>query len=458
MDKTSTSLPNTGCQETLSVTTCQAISPPELERFDIKGSWEWLIYGGTTSSSKRNGGPTADTKLATSPSETGRFGRRGSGEGLVYGGSLEHKTNWVCSDGLPFAGSKEFQETAMNMGTSPPQAGRFSSGSGEWRVYGGSAGHISSGSLPQAERKESPSVALQRTTSPPSMLGRFSSGGSGEWRVYSGYSGRLSHASSTDRSSVNSNSSQVVSPPSSYTSSGPRHRSTGSGGRLSIGNVVRRSSSVGSDGMSRSSSSGKKLSHSPASYRISSTGRYTSTGSGEWKPVYSSASGRRSSVGRAGRTSSQRTPSPGGKISVSGGSGGWLSTSSTTQMSTAGTKHHPGSNEKISSQPGGRISSSSGSGRTNSTGGRVISSRDRPIRSTGSGAGSNKERISVCKIAALSMSAAGRERSQERQRQQQRSQQQQQAAANVPLIQHWLITSVGVTAANSDGIDDIMPV
>jgi len=71
----------------------------------------------------------------------------------------------------------------------------------------------------------------------------------------------------------------------------------------------------------------------------------------------------------------------------------------------------------MSSQAGG-----SGSGRVNNAGGRVISSSDRPMGSTGSGAGGSKERISVCKKAALLIAAAGRERSQERQSK--RSQQQ----------------------------------
>lgn len=299
-----------------------------------------------------------------------------------------------------------------------------------------------SNNLSNADSEESPSVAMQLAISPPGSLreGRFGSVGSGEWRVYGGSTGRLSSASSTDGVSVSANH-KIISPPSSYTSGRPRLSSAGSGGRLSSGSVVRRSSSVGSGGRLSSSGSGGRLSNSSGNHRTSSSGRFASTGSGEWKPVYSSASGRKSSVGSAGQsggggmTSSQRAPSPGGRMGASMGSGGWLnsSTAGGNRISSPGSASKlssAGSGDRISSRTGGRTSSSSGSGRTNSTGGRVISSSDRPIRSTGSGAGGNKERISVCKMAALSISAARRERSQDGRRQAQRSQQQQAAGEN----------------------------
>ncbi|KAG7233808.1 hypothetical protein INR49_006561 [Caranx melampygus] len=171
-----------------------------------------------------------------------------------------------------------------------------------------------------------------------------------------------------------------------------------------------------------SGGSGGRISKPTGSYKISSSG------SGEWKPVYSSASGRRST--------SQRAQSP--RRINSGGSGGWLNTSVAggNRISSAGSGSKlsiPGANDQISSRTGGRAKSS---------GGRVISSSDGPVRSTGSGTGSKKERISVCKMAALSISAAGRERSQDRQRQ---HHQQQHAAATSPLIQRWLTTSVPVS-------------
>lgn len=237
----------------------------------------------------------------------------------------------------------------------------------------------------------------------------------------------------------------MISPPSSYTRSGSRRSSAGSGSC-----VVKRSSSVGSGGRLSSSGSGGKLSTSHASQRISGSGRYTSTGSGESKPVYSSVSGRKSSAGNTGwPTTSQRAPSPGGRMGSSGGSGGWLNSSTAGGNRISGTgsgsklsSPSPGSNDRISSIGGGRSSNSSGSGRTNSTGGRVISSSDRPIRSTGSGAGGHKERISVCKMAALSISAAVREKSKDKPKQAQRSQQQpQQAAASSPLLQRWLTSA-----------------
>lgn len=147
-------------------------------------------------------------------------------------------------------------------------------------------------------------------------------------------------------------------------------------------------------------------------------------------------------------------------MSISVGSGGWLSglTAGGRHMSSPGSGSklsEGGSNDRISSQTGGRISISSGSGRTSSSGGRVISSSSRSNRSTGSGAGSNKERISVCKMAALSISAAGRERQKDKRTQAQKSQ-PHQAEGKSPVVQRWLITGVGVTSADPEGLDDIM--
>ncbi|XP_030590846.1 uncharacterized protein LOC115783966 [Archocentrus centrarchus] len=348
------------------------------------GSGEWIDYcgslrrkssldAGTKLPSEGNGESSSiNGKLATSPPETGSFGRRGSGgsgEWIVYGGSLGRTGNWAGSDSSLNADSKECLPTAMNMARSPPGAGRL--GSREWKLYGWRPGCMS------IDSEDCPSEAMQLATSPPgtSGAGRFVSGGS---VVYGGSTGHMSRSSSADRASVSR--SQTISPPSSYTSSRRRLSSAGSAGKLSSGSVVRRSSSVGIAG---------------------------------W--------------GGGGRTTnSPRALSPGGRIGVSGGSSGWLSSS---KAAGSGSKlRSAGSNDKLSSYTGGRICGSPGSGRTNSTGGRVISSSDRPIRSTGSGAGSSKERISVCKMAALSMSAAGRERSQERQRQAERVQQQQTAA------------------------------
>ncbi|KAL7378754.1 hypothetical protein ABVT39_018049 [Epinephelus coioides] len=466
-------LPSEGKVEGPSVATNLATSPQETGRFSCRGSEGWMVYGGSLgrkNSLPRTGREESPSVFcATSPPDTRKFGSGGSGEWMVNSSSLKRNINMDGSNILPNTESRESQSTAMHLPTSPPGTGRFSSRSGEWRVYGGSTGYVSnvagSNSLSNVDSKESPSVAMQLATSPPGALRprRFGSGDSGEWRVYGGSTGRLSSASNAGKVGVSTNYGQVISPPSSYTSSGPRLSSTGSGGRLSSGGVVRRSSSVGSGGRLSSSSSGNKLSSSSGSNRISSSGRFTRTGSGERKPVYSSASGRRSTSGTGrsgggGTTSNNRAPSPGGRMSL--GSGGWLnsSTAGVNRISSPGSGSRlssADSSDRISSQAGGRISSSSGSGRTNSTGGRVISSSDRPVRSTGSGAGGNKERISVCKMAALSISAAGRERSQDRQRQAQQSQQQQVTAVS-PLVQRWLTTGVGVTSAESDGLDDII--
>ncbi|CAL8306326.1 unnamed protein product [Merluccius merluccius] len=190
-------------------------------------------------------------------------------------------------------------------------------------------------------------------------------------------------------------------------------------------------------------------------------------GSGESKPVYGSASGRISgAVSQSGVPGSNRAPSPGtgrmlGSSSgsagrLSGGSGGRISSASGgTRMSSSGSggKHsHSGSSDRLSGGQILRISSSTaGQVRTNSMGGRLINSSDRPAGSTGSGVGANKERISVCKRAALSISAARRERSQEKHRATQKM-----ASANNPRIQHWVTTGVGGTVEDLDDHDDIL--
>lgn len=361
----SVSSPNSGSKEHL----------PEDGRF---GSRRWMVYGdsltrknsldaGTSLPNERGGeNSSMNGNLATSPPEAGRFGRRGSAEWIFYGGSLGHKNSRAGSDSSLSAGSKEHLSPATNLATTPPGAGIFSCGEG--KVYGRPAGCTSSDS------KDCGSAATHIATSPPGTpgAGRFSSG---EWAVYCGSPGRVSRADSADRVSVRS--SPMVSPPSSYVSSRRRLNSAGSGGRLSSPSVVRRSSSVGSAGW----------------------------GGGERT------------------TNRQRAPSPGRRI---GGSGGWLSSSKAAGNRSSGAgsgSKVAGSSDRLSSHAGARISSS---GRINNTGGRVISSSDRPIRSTGSQAGSSKEKISVCKMAALTISAAGRERSQERQRQAQRARQPRQ--------------------------------
>ncbi|KAM4598085.1 uncharacterized protein ACJ7VT_021630 [Polymixia lowei] len=345
-------------------------------------------------------------------------------------------------------------------------------GSGEWIVYSGITGHMSSsaggGRLTSSGSgdKVSMPVARQSATSP-AGAGRFSSGGSGEWKVYSGSTGRMSSSGSGSRLSASGGSGGKLSGPPS----GHRISSAGSGGILSsAGSGGRLSTSFGSGGRLSGSGSGGRLSSPAGNHRISSPRRFGSTGSGEWKPVYSGASGRVSSAGSGGRksgtTSSNRAPSPGGRLSTTGGSSGHLSggsggkisgTVSGNRVSSAGSGGNLSSTssiDRLSSQVGGRTTSSSGSGRTNSMGGRVISSSDRQVRSTGSGVGANKERISVCKMAALSISAAGREKSRERQKQALRTK-QQLAAATSPRVQRWLTTGIGSTGDEPDDLDDI---
>ncbi|CAJ1075458.1 serine-rich adhesin for platelets-like isoform X2 [Xyrichtys novacula] len=515
-------LPKEEKEEGPPMATNLATSPPETGRFGSRGSGEWRVYGGSSGriSSSPNtrseaatlsatssldktksgeqtvisGGQPTALALATSPPETGRFGSRGSGEWRVYGGSTGRMSRWAGSSSLPDADSRENPLANIRLSRSPPVRSpstlspqTFSPPLRSPPAFSPPLRSPPAFSPPLRSPPalspplrsppalspplRSPPALSPPLRSPPALspplrsptalsptraspltiprTGRFSGGGSGEWRVYGRSPGRLSTAGSADSDIANCR--RVISPPSSRTGSAQRMSSSGSEGRLSSG-VVRRSSSVGSGG---------KLSGPSGSHRISSAGKYGSAGSGEWKPVYSSASGSKSSAGSTGGagTSSQRAPSPGGRVSTSMGSGGRLSSSTAGKSHTSSAGSGGGSNDRLSNQSGGRISSSSGSGRTNSMGGRVISSSSRSNRSTGSGAGGSKERISVCKMAALSISAAGRERTHEKKKPQatkQQQQQQKQAADKSPLVQRWLFTGVAVTSADSEDLDDIM--
>ncbi|XP_067426965.1 mucin-22-like [Thunnus thynnus] len=393
-----------------------------------------------------------DTDAVTTSEIQGEI-RLDSEEWMVQGGNRGRSK-------LPRKESEESLPVATLPATSQPGTGRFGKkGSGEWIVYGGSIGRKSSldgnGSLPNTGSEDSPSVATQLATKT-SRKGRFGSTGSGEWRVYGGSTGSLSSGSGSERVRVSTSSCKIITTPGNQMGSGNRVSSAGS--------VLRRSNSQGSAEKLSSSGSGGKLSSSSGNHMISISGKF-STGSGESKPVYSSASGHKSSVGSGGQpgrgktTTRHRTHSPAERRSVSGGSGGWLSSSSAggNRISSTGSGSKlsgSGSIERINSRGGGRGMSSPRLGRANSAGGRVITSSNGPVRSTGSGAGNNHERISVCKMAALSMSAAGRERSQERQRQAQRSAKQEASAS--PLIQRWLTSTDEVPLAEPDGLDDII--
>ncbi|KAK2832903.1 hypothetical protein Q5P01_016792 [Channa striata] len=440
----------------------------ETGRFGRRGSGEWYVYRSSLGSKKSQdggsllrGGKGQSLSVATNPAttnsaETGRSDKRESIELMVYGGSLEHKSSvdsgfnivrtgneenratdmipatrqegmgrfdsrinkegiqmisyietcpnnklrrydnqgrggWMVNSSDSFCREcKESLPTTTNMATSPPGTGRFDSRlNGEWRVYGRNTGFISNLGGSNANSEKSPSIARELPTSLKAVprAGRFGSGGNMEWV--------------DNRINVNANEGQKLCLSSSYTHRGPRLSSTGSGGKLSSGIVVRRSHSVGSSGSLSSSGSGGKLSTSPSSHRISSSG----------KSIYSSPGANRSSVGYSrpgGRTTSiQKAPRPRGRSA----SGGWSSsTNGGIRISGSGSK------ERISSPGSGRISSSSGPGRANSTGSRVINSSEWLKRTSGCGGMGNKEKISICKMAALSISAAGQERSQERRR------------------------------------------
>ncbi|XP_046894340.1 uncharacterized protein LOC124479586 isoform X2 [Hypomesus transpacificus] len=213
--------------------------------------------------------------------------------------------------------------------------------------------------------------------------GRINREGSGEWMVYGMSTG-------------------------SSAGSGGRLSSTGSGGRLSTAGSGSRLSTAGSGGRLSTGGSGGRLSTAGIGGRLStagSGGRLSTGGSG----------GRLSTAGSGGRLSSTGS---GGRLN-STGSGGRLSMSSSGR-SVGG---------------GGMVSGGAGAGKTGSGSGcRVITSSSSGvmIRSTGSGSGTSRERISVCKMAVMKMSAAGKGRSQESPK---------EVSGSNPRIQKWMNTS-----------------
>ncbi|XP_062386952.1 mucin-19-like [Sardina pilchardus] len=172
----------------------------------------------------------------------------------------------------------------------------------------------------------------------------------------------------------------------------------------------------------RSRGSGDKITtygSGMSSGRISTTGSGNRISTGSGGRISNSGSGNKISYAGSGNRISYA--GSGGRISSSGSGGRISSAGSGNRISSAGSGNRissAGSGNRISSAgSGGRISSA-GTGNTRiSSGTPMGSSANRTvIRSTGSsGGGSNRDRISVCKMAALSKAAAVKEKTMESQ-------------------------------------------
>nr|XP_046159654.1 uncharacterized protein LOC123998640 isoform X2 [Oncorhynchus gorbuscha] len=339
------------------------------------------------------------------------------------------------------------------------------------------------------------------------MLTSASSGGSGEWLVYGGSTGRLSGPGSGGRLSGPGSGGRLSGPGSGGRLSGP-----GSGGRLSGPGSGGRLSGPGSGGRlsgpGNSNGSGvwthvnsESVSQFNRNTSNERTGRLSSTGSGEWK-VYSGSNGQISKAGSGGRISSAgsghmissagsghmissagsghmissaasghmiSSAASGGRLrsrsTGSGGSGHMISSAGSGGRLSSSSTGSGGSGHMISSAgtSGQRISSTEGGVRVSSGGSRVITSSGGPasspsrvtIRNTGSGGGGGRERISVCKMAALSISAAVKER--EKAQEVRRESYTKQVSATSPRVQRWMRTSVEETVDNSKTDDNSVP-
>ncbi|XP_021480382.2 cell wall protein IFF6-like [Oncorhynchus mykiss] len=349
----------------------------------------------------------------------------GSGHMITSAGSGQMITSAGSGHMITSAGSGHMLTSAS------------SGGSGEWLVYGGGTGRLSG---PGSGGRLSGPGSGGRLSGPGSG-GRLSGPGSGGRLSGPGSGGRLSGPGSGGRLSGPGSGDRLSGPGSGGRLSGP-----GSGDRLSGPGSGDRLSGPGNSNGSGvwthvNSESASQFNRNTSNER---TGRLSSAGSGEWK-VYSRSNGQISKAGSGGRISSAGSghmisSAGGGHMISSAASGGRLrsrSTGSGGGLSSAGSGHmisSAGSRGRLSSSSTGsggsghmissagtsgqRISSTEGGVRISSGGSRVITSSGGPasgpsrvtIRNTGSGGGGGRERISVCKMAALSISAAVKER------------------------------------------------
>ncbi|KAK7879130.1 hypothetical protein WMY93_034089 [Mugilogobius chulae] len=409
-------------------------SPTEFGRFGKAGSGDRLMYRQSRDRMSRSlsddvFGPRALSP--TSPTELGRFGKPGSGEWLVYGQStdrisraerddfarsLSPNTRALSPDSgvlfgrfspdvpqthyrpfsphsRPFSPqSRSFSPDAQSGSFSPPQR---DSGSFSPEVHSGS---FSPHSRPFSPEAQSGSFTLQQrdsgsfspdaqsgSFSPPQSrsLGRFGKADSGEWKVYgnSSSSGRMSLSPEATSPIMSPTAERSLSPDSSgdwmvYRSLSPRRvdaeadLSPLSSSPLNTGHFRKTDSwNAGhSDNQNSSSKDEEKLRKRTLSPPHVQNKRFFT---------------RSSDKSKGGVVSDNKGRSHAGGRSLVSSIGKFVN-----------------SEWKL-----GR-SKNKASKETGSSGGRVISSSDGPIRSSGgsSSSGAKKERISVCKMSALSMS------------------------------------------------------
>ncbi|XP_055796928.1 uncharacterized protein LOC129867497 [Salvelinus fontinalis] len=410
----------------------------------------------------------------------------GSGHMITSAGSGHMITSAGSGQMITSAGSGH---TITSAGSGHMVTSASSGGSGEWKVYGGGTGRLSG---PGSGGRLSGPGSGGRLSGPGSG-GRLSSPGSGGRLSGPGSGGRLSGPGSGGRLSSPGSGGRLSGPGSGGRLSGPgsggRLSGPGSGGRLSGPGSGQKISGTSGGDQSKCNSIGSGVwthvnSESVSRFNRNAsnerTGRLSSAGSGEWK-VYSRSNGQISKAGSEGRISSAGS----GHMISSAGSGGRLSSRSTGsggRLSSAGSGHmisSAGSGGRLSSRSTGsggsghmissagtsgqRISSTEGGVRISSGGSRVITSSGGPasspsrvtIRNTGSGGGGGRERISVCKMAALSMSAAVKER--EKAQEVRRESYTKQVSATSPRVQRWVRTLVEETVDNSKTDDDSVP-
>uniref|UniRef100_A0AAV2KJM5 Uncharacterized protein n=1 Tax=Knipowitschia caucasica TaxID=637954 RepID=A0AAV2KJM5_KNICA len=396
------------------------MSPVETGRFGKADSGEWLLYGynrermsSGLQTLSPTGRPTSPVPSPTSLVERGRFARAGSEEYFGYG-----KSSNRMSSGPRVMRPTGRPTSPVPMATSPVETGRFArADSGEWRVYGHNRDQQSSGS--RVSPTGQPTSPVPGVTSPVEM-GRFARADSGEWRVYGTNRERMSHADQEDllfdsralspTQSLSPDGTQrelCFTPPplSPYGRFSPRTLSPdGSDGPRSLSPewMVYRSLSP------RRFDETQMLADSVNNAKNATTSHASADQLGRWATkdwlVYKSSGG-------ADEKLRKRTLSPPqvqtkqfyvqGKEGTA--KGGVAKTAMVKADNTSGKSSGKvgrglvGSIGKLVSADWRR---NKGSKLGVASGGRVISSSDGPIGSSGSGTSTKKERISVCKMAA----------------------------------------------------------
>ncbi|KAE8276976.1 hypothetical protein D5F01_LYC25292 [Larimichthys crocea] len=282
-------------------------------RYSSRGGADWMVYSGSLGHQSGSLPSTGSTEslptaldLETSSSETRKFGSRGSGEWRVYGGSTGRMSSWAGSSSLANADKEETPQLPTST-AGQQRAGKFGieKSTSTSVVPATSLPELrssitGSGSLPNTVSTESLPTALDLETSS-SVTRKFGSRGSGEWRVYGGSTGRMSSwAGSSSLANVDKEETPQLPTSTAGLQRAGKFGSAGSEKSTSTSVVPAtslpelRSSITGSGSLPNTVSTESLPTALDLETSSSGTRKFGSRGSGEWR-VYGGSTGRISS-------------------------------------------------------------------------------------------------------------------------------------------------------------------